>query len=123
MSNTLNVPSNHRSLTRSLAATLAVAGLLAFASGSAEAHSRSAEAACPTFESVGWSVITHEGRTKMVQRVYGGDWQLAINYLQKVADNLKAANNPNAERYEKRLSVVRCLAKRETGVQVVQASK
>ena len=116
MSNTLNVPLNHRSLTRSLAATLAVAGLLAFASGSAEA-------ACPTFESVGWSVITHEGRTKMVQRVHGGDWQPTINFLQKVADNLKAANYPNAERYEKRLSVVRCLAKRETGVQVVKASK
>ena len=97
-------------------ATLAVAGLLAFASGSAEA-------ACPTFESVGWSVITHEGRTKMVQRVYGGDWQLAINHLQKVVANLKAANYPNAERYEKRLSVVRCLAKSETGVQVEQASQ
>ena len=112
MSNPYNIPLRHRSL----AAALAVAGFLAFATGSAQA-------ACPTFESVGWSVITHEGRTEMVQRIHGGDWQPTINFLQKIVDNLKATNNPNAERYENRLLVVRCLADSRTESKIEQAYK
>ncbi len=116
MPNPLNIPLNHRFLTRSLAAALAVAGFLTFASGSAEA-------ACPTFKSAGWSVITHAGRTKIIQKFHGGDWRPSINLLQKKVDRMKARNNPNAERYEKRLSIFRCLAESQTGKQVEQVAK
>ena len=116
MSNPLNIPLNHRSLTRSLAATLAVAGFLAFASGSAMA-------ACPTFESVGWHGMTQKGYAQVIDKLYGGDWQAAVAKWEHVTGKLIATGSPKAEKYEKRVSLVRCLAESQTGKQSEQASR
>lgn len=108
---------HNNNMTRPLAMMLAAAGFVALASGTAQA------ASCPTFESVGLKGMTHDGRSRMVELKYNGDWQLALNKLQITVDILNATDNSNVERYEKRLSVMRCLADNANDSVIQQATK